>query len=81
MENEFDFGNAVNCLKMGKQVARKGWNGKGMYIYRAVMDYQTEEGKTKEFEPCIVMFTADKKFQPGWLASQQDILADDWVLV
>jgi hypothetical protein len=66
------FGDAIEALKDGGCVARSGWNGKGMYIYLATFD---------GFEPVFVMFTASKQFQPGWLASQADMLAEDWVAV
>ncbi len=66
------FGEAIEVIKAGGQVARAGWNGKGMYLYLTAF-----EG----FEPCITMFTAQGLFQPGWLASQADILSEDWVVV
>lgn len=64
-----DFGEAIKVLKSGKQVSRSGWNGKGMYLYLETF---------ASFDPCIVMRTATGSFQPGWLASQADILANDW---
>lgn len=38
-------------------------------------------GQVRKYEPCIVMFTAQGKHQPGWLASQADMLAEDWMVV
>ena len=79
-----NFGEALELLKQGDCLARKGWNGKGMYIYLAVADYTVEENGekiVKQFEPAIVMLTADKKFQIGWLASQNDILSEDWGVI
>ena len=70
------FGEALERLKKGECVSRAGWNGKGMYLYLA-----KEFSKIHGFEPFIVMFTADKKHQPGWLASQADMLAEDWCTV
>jgi hypothetical protein len=61
-----NFGDAIAALKEGKLVRRAGWNGKGMHLYL--------EG----YQPVIVMYTATKEHQPGWLASQADMLADDW---
>lgn len=54
---------------------RKGWNGKGMYIF-------LELGKKDRVDiaPYFCMFTAQKCIQPGWLASQDDMLATDWEL-
>jgi len=66
------FGNAIEELELGKNVARRGWNGKGMFLYLAIFP---------GFDPCIVMHTAGDTEQPGWLASQADILAKDWVVL
>ena len=81
------FGLAVEVLKSGKRVARAGWNGKGMWL--AVVegyDYnpKTDNGAVHALGcaklPWIGMKTADNKFVP-WLASQTDVLAEDWVIV
>lgn len=77
MENEvynFDFGTALHLIKNGKKVARAGWNGKNMYIFLL-------DDPASDYEPCIVMYTAQRKMQPGWLASQPDMLANDWQTV
>src|SRR5262245_55875928 len=60
------FGQALEALKNGKRVARAGWNGVNMYIYLLTVS---------GYEPCICMHTAQGKEQPGWLASQPDILS------
>ena len=92
-----DFGEAIDALKMGKKVARSGWNGKGMFLFllpggkvpksaihdpmlRKVMDEQVE-GDSFPALPTIRMWTADKKVLTGWLASQTDILSNDWEIV
>ena len=80
------FGEALEALKQGKCVARKGWNGKDMHLYleeryKDVVPGRRYMGDTKRYEPCIVMFTAQRKHQPGWLASQADMLAEDWEIV
>ena len=67
-----NIGEAVEALWAHKKVQRSGWNGKNMYIYL--------ESSGTRFEPYIVMKTADNKLQPGWLASQADLLAFDWEL-
>lgn len=86
-----NFGAAIQELKNGRWVRRAGWNGKGMHLYledglyrsmprasaRGKVTY-SDQGK---YEPCIVMFTAQQKHQPGWLASQADMLSDDWELI
>jgi hypothetical protein len=84
-EKAFDFAKAIHMLKLGYNVARFGWNGKGMYLkYIGSGDYsiQTsiEEGKVLPLLPWIGMKTADDKFVP-WLASQTDILANDYVII
>lgn len=81
------FGLAIEALKAGKLVARAGWNGKGMWLGLVLgYDYNPDDGKATTYAlgclklPWIGMKTADNKFVP-WLASQTDMLADDWVLV
>lgn len=80
-----NFGEAILALKSGGRVSRAGWNGKGMWL--ALVTHWTfnvflhgEDNKIGELSPFIVMRTADIKFVP-WLASQTDILAEDWGLV
>lgn len=68
-----NFSHALDLLKSGHKLARKGWNGKGMYIEL----YQSQK---PEYLPWLRMYTVDQKFVP-WLASQTDLLANDWELV
>lgn len=86
------FGDAITHLKNGDRVRRAGWNGKGMWIALmsgVVIKEELVNGRTKKFvptgdlnsQPYIVMWTADGKWQPGWLASQADMLGEDWELV
>lgn len=92
----FDFGKAINALKQGKKVAREGWNGKGMFLFllpagtipkTAIFDPKLKEilennGRdTFDALPTIRMKTADDKILTGWLASQTDIFAEDWMIV
>ena len=83
------FGAAVEALKAGARVCRAGWNGKGMwlcYMPPVVIPEGIVNGRTKTFVPVgdlrvggyFVMWTADGTWQPGWLASQTDMLATDW---
>ena len=67
-----NFGDAVKDLKAGLTVSRKGWNGKGMWLRLQVPDENS-----KMTLPYIYMKTADNNLVP-WLASQTDILAEDW---
>ena len=69
-----DFGDALAILKRGGRVQRKGWNGKDMRIW---LDKHIGPGQL----PCFVMLTAEGAHQPGWLASQADMLAEDWIEV
>lgn len=70
-----NFGQAIEAIKEGKKVAREGWNGKGMWL-----NLQTPDEHSKMSLPYIYMFTADKHQVP-WLASQTDMLAEDWTIV
>ena len=85
-----DFGMALVALKSGKRVSRSGWNGKGMWLalQRGYPDgipinkntadaTGLPEGTVCKFLPYIMMRTVDGSFVP-WLASQTDILANDW---
>lgn len=76
------FGDALEALKIGKKVARTGWNSKGMYLYLADGKLLTEEigDGSYPFTDTVVMKTADNMFVP-WLASQTDMLAEDWHIV
>lgn len=85
----YSFGDAMNFLKGGKKVARKGWNGKNMFLFLATdIEFHTEADLScvSNLEgdltlPAIVMKTADDRFCVGWLASQTDMLSDDWYTV
>ena len=82
------FGLALEAAKKGLRIARAGWNGKGMYVFLAEeMAFHTyadisefEETGVKVLD-CLCMRTADGSICPGWLASQTDMLADDWMIL
>ncbi len=85
------FGHALVALKQGHAVARAGWNGKNMCLVLVPGATITVGegrplakafpiGETVDYLPHIDMKTADGKVVP-WLASQTDILADDWMIV
>lgn len=92
---EGTFGQAVGSLKRGFKVARKGWNGKGMWLWlkqetmvksewchdMALKAIADQNGGEIHALGTICMKTADNKILTGWLASQTDILSEDWVLV
>lgn len=67
-----NFGDAIAELKAGYRVTRTGWNGKNMWL-----KLQTPDGNSKMTLLCIYMSTARGDLVP-WLASQTDVLADDW---
>lgn len=71
----FGFADAISYLKLGRRVARSGWNGKTMYI-----ELQTPDSNSKMTLPYIYMRTVQGDLVP-WLASQTDILSTDWELL
>lgn len=83
------FGLAIEALKQGKKVARTGWNGKGMWLKLVNMQQMSASPDYPEINwtdlfvnlPTIAMKTADDKLLFGWLASQTDMLAEDWQIV
>ena len=80
MPDQRNFGDAIAALKSGLCMQRAGWNGKNMHIYlekEAVFVVHGGAHK-RTYDPCIVMYTAQGTHQPGWLASQADMLAEDW---
>ena len=71
-----DFGKAIEALKQGKRVAREGWNGKNMWIAAQYPD----ENSLLDGGPFVYISNpAGRKFP--WNASQQDLFAEDWVVV
>ena len=81
------FSDALIFVKKGKRIAREGWNGKGMWLayvcqngYAITATQSAVDLSATDLLPWLGMFTADKKFVP-WLASQTDILAEDWMIV
>lgn len=93
MEPQFDFGEALRLLKDGQKLQRSGWNGKGMYIVlkpgypdgipcneATARAHGIPDGTMITYCPYLEMKTADNNLVP-WLASQTDLLADDWMEV
>jgi len=85
-----DFGDALRLLRVGHRLSRAGWNGKGMFIVlqagypdgipinkNTAQATGIEQGTVCRFRPYLMMFTADGEFVL-WVASQTDLLADDW---
>ena len=67
-----DFGSAIQLLKMKMRVGRSGWNGKGMWL-----ELQVPDAHSKMTLPYIYMRTVQGDLVP-WLASQTDMLSEDW---
>lgn len=86
-EATFSFSDAIRYLKRGLKVKRKGWNGKNQYIELAKnISYvnPSEEVVNAEHEDIgnhAIAFVGTSGVQIGWLASQDDMLAEDWVFV
>ena len=72
-----DFSDALRQLKAGKRLARAGWNGKGMYIHISPADWLPSG---IQYDAYLRMKTVQKSYVP-WVASQTDILAEDWEIV
>ncbi len=70
-----DFSTALLNLKKGCKVSREGWNGKGMWLALQVPD-----ANSKMRRPYIYMKPVDGDLVP-WVASQSDLLAEDWLVV
>lgn len=94
-----DFGKAIEALKAGKRVARKGWNGKGMFLWlKPAVEVKAEwckdpmlkkladdNGGSIQALGTICMYTHDSTGRnailTGWLASQSDMLLEDWEIL
>lgn len=83
--NGFDW--AITAVKNGKKVTRAGWNGKGQYIELAFnirYDTETSTDNTVNHDAMgnkAIVFNGTSGKQIGWLASQADMLSDDWMEV
>lgn len=85
-----NFGDALERIKGGQRVARLGWNGRGMFVFLVPGSTFTvnrppllgiyPEGTVINYHAHIDMRTADGMIVP-WLASQTDVLAEDWLVV
>lgn len=91
-KHKMNFGSALEGLKRGHKLARNGWNGKGMFIYYVPENKYPASGNTLgtmtgvfpddmvPYGAYLAMKTAQNNVVP-WLASQTDILAEDWEIV
>lgn len=79
-----DIGQAIDGMKVGRKVARQGWNGKGIHL-----ELQQPDANSKMSSPYIFIDTTGlqtenpqaPKSRVPWLPSQTDLLADDWVIL
>ena len=82
-----DFGQAIKEVKNGKRIQREGWNGKQQYVELAnAISYVNAQGKIVNVEHAaignkVLAFVGTSGVQLGWLASQADMLAEDWKCV
>lgn len=83
VQKSYTFGEAVEALKQGKRITRAGWNGKDMWLVLIKPGNAMHISSKGSFpmQECVGMKTANNLMQPGWLASQADILADDWLIL
>lgn len=95
---DMTFGAAIEALKKGYRVSRKGWNGKGMFLFlhermecksvegpenvyiKTINELKEKNGSVK-FVPVICMKAANDEVVVGWLASQTDMLSNDWTII
>lgn len=94
------FGHAIEAAKAGHKIARRGWNGKNMFVVYMpplwLPPYSSQKPGAKvndrtarhigtdtplDSQAYLAMYTAQKQWIPGWVASQSDMLADDWYIV
>lgn len=81
------FGLAIEAAKKGKKITRKGWNGKGQYVVLGRSFSYFTDGKEihdtyhGDIGSTALVFVGTRGSQVGWLASQSDMLADDWMLL
>lgn len=86
-ETGLDFGRAIRAVKAGKKIARAGWNGKEQYVELAAdIDYTDVKGgrvyaNHEDVGSKALAFVGTRGVQMGWLASQSDMLAEDWMIV
>lgn len=90
MAPTFDFSEALTALKQRRRLTRDGWNAPGQFVVwqagypdgipinrNTAEATGIEEGTVRKFRPYLMMLTVDGEFVP-WVASQTDLLADDW---
>ena len=93
----YDFPSAFRRLIGGERIARQGWNGKDMWLSVSNLEVNTvpaerfwskhnrahalQNGGSAEVPPCVTLKNAKGQVQMGWLPSQEDLFANDWVVL
>lgn len=92
-KTNLSFGDALNaCINDNVKIAREGWNGKGMFVFLVSMSEFNTKADISEYmnahkedgvdvNDCLAMKAADDSLVIGWLASQSDLLANDWMIL
>ena len=81
------FGEAIKAVKNGSRISREGWNGKEQYVELAkCISYVNPAGYTvnaqhQDIGNNALAFVGTRGVQLGWLASQSDMLAEDWMII
>ena len=82
------FGDALEAAKRGSKISRRGWNGKNQYVFlvdnlefHTNADLSDLADQPMTVHDALAIKTTAGVIQVGWLASQSDMLADDWVIV
>lgn len=82
----YTFGTALEAVKQGRKAKRVNWNGKDQYIELATcISYKKPDGEIINPEHVsmgnqAIVFVGTQGIQIGWLASQSDMLSDDWII-
>ena len=85
--NGLNFGLALEAAKRGKRIARQGWNGKGQWVDLGQNIYYKHENDPvlmachDDIGSQALVFCGTRGRQVGWLASQSDMLAEDWMVI
>jgi hypothetical protein len=75
-----NFGQVLELLKQGIKVARSGWNGKGMWVEKVVLQITSNDSLQFIDNPCLVLRNVQGKYNT-WIPSITDLFAEDWEIV
>ena len=89
------FGEALEAVKLGRRIARAGWNGKGMFVFYVdpiecdeiaftlarAGGFESPDSVPHGVDTFLCLYSAAGSIVPGWLASQTDMLARDWAVL